>query len=169
MVAALEQLLVRSLEAGIVPGAVGLLGGPDAEPVAVGAMALGCWLSTRRMRRAGVPSAAAVTFRGAAIGTALQAVLSTLSSWLLGLVVLLRLGAPDAADVPLLPARAPASEVEHAFSGMKPFTVQRNMGPSAGKDATCSIYSDGDLDTGARVTWAVTLCTVHSTGAGPAG
>lgn len=57
--------------------------------LAVGAMALGCWLSTRRMRRAGVPSAAAVTFRGAAIGTALQAVLSTLSSWLLGLVVLL--------------------------------------------------------------------------------
>lgn len=57
--------------------------------VSVGAMALGCWLSTRRMLRAGVPAAAAVTFRGAAIGTALQAVLSTLSSWLLGLVVLL--------------------------------------------------------------------------------
>ncbi|MGC5076226.1 hypothetical protein [Agrococcus sp. DT81.2] len=57
--------------------------------LAVGAMALGCWLSTRRMRRAGVPEAAAVTLRGAALGTALQAVLSTLSSWLLGLVVLL--------------------------------------------------------------------------------
>ncbi|MGM1029017.1 MAG: hypothetical protein ACQEWM_03980, partial [Actinomycetota bacterium] len=57
--------------------------------LAVGVMALGCCLSTRRMRRAGVPSAAAVTFRGAALGTALQAVLSTLSSWLLGLVVLL--------------------------------------------------------------------------------
>lgn len=56
--------------------------------LAVGAMALGCWLSTRRMRRAGVPEAAAVTLRGAALGTALQAVLSTLSSWLLGLVVL---------------------------------------------------------------------------------
>ncbi len=57
--------------------------------LAVAAMALGCWLSTRRMRRAGVPSAAAVSFRGAALGTALQAVLSTVSSWLLGLVVLL--------------------------------------------------------------------------------
>ena len=43
------------------------------------------------------------------------------------------------------------------------------MGASEGKDATCSIYSDGDLDTGARVTWAVTLCTVHAIGAGPTG
>lgn len=57
--------------------------------VAVGAMALGCWRSTRRMQRAGVPAAAAVTFRGAALGTALQAVLSTVSSWSLWLVVLL--------------------------------------------------------------------------------
>lgn len=56
---------------------------------AVGAMALGCWSSTRRMRRAGVPDAAAVTLRGAAVGTALQGVLSTLSSWLLGLLALL--------------------------------------------------------------------------------
>ena len=41
------------------------------------------------MRRAGVVGAAAVTLRGAALGTGLQAVLSTLSSWLLGLLVLL--------------------------------------------------------------------------------
>ena len=57
--------------------------------LAVAAMALGCWFSTRRMRRAGVPAAAAVALRGAALGIALQAVLSTLSSWLLALVVLL--------------------------------------------------------------------------------
>lgn len=57
--------------------------------LAVGLVALGCWWSTRRMRRAGVVGAAAVTLRGAALGTGLQAVLSTLSSWLLGLLVLL--------------------------------------------------------------------------------
>ncbi|WP_405218979.1 hypothetical protein [Agrococcus sp. Ld7] len=57
--------------------------------LAVGAIALGSWLSTRRMRAAGVVGATSVTFRGAAIGTGLQAVLSTLSSWLLGLLVLL--------------------------------------------------------------------------------
>ena len=57
--------------------------------LAVGAIALGCWLSTRRMRRAGVLGATAVTFRGAALGTGMQAVLSTLSSWLLGLLMLL--------------------------------------------------------------------------------
>lgn len=57
--------------------------------LAVGAIALGCWLSTRRMQAAGMPRAAAITFRGAALGTGLQAVLSTLSSWLLGLLVLL--------------------------------------------------------------------------------
>jgi hypothetical protein len=57
--------------------------------LAVGTMALGCWLSTRRMRRAGVPAAAPVALRGAAVGIALQAVLSTLSSWLLAAVVLL--------------------------------------------------------------------------------
>jgi hypothetical protein len=50
---------------------------------------------------------------------------------------------------------------------MKPFAVQPHMGESRGKDATCSIYSDGDLDTGARVTWAVTLCTVHRVGVRP--
>ncbi|SFS09185.1 hypothetical protein SAMN04487783_1222 [Agrococcus baldri] len=57
--------------------------------LAVAAIALGCWLSVRRMRTAGVVGATAVTVRGAAIGTGLQAVLSTLSSWLLGLLVLL--------------------------------------------------------------------------------
>lgn len=57
--------------------------------LAVGTIALGCWLSTRRMRAAGVIGATAVTLRGAAIGTGLQAALSTLSSWLLGLLVLL--------------------------------------------------------------------------------
>lgn len=57
--------------------------------LAVGAIALGCWLSTRRMQRAGVLGATAVTLRGAALGTGLQAVLSTLSSWLLGLLTLL--------------------------------------------------------------------------------
>ncbi|WP_413317925.1 hypothetical protein AA0Z99_12705 [Agrococcus sp. 1P02AA] len=57
--------------------------------VAIAAIALGCWLSTRRMRAADVVGAAAVTFRGAALGTGLQAVLSTLSSWALGLLTLL--------------------------------------------------------------------------------
>lgn len=57
--------------------------------LAVGTIAMGCWLSVRRMRRVGVVGATAVTMRGAAIGTGLQAVLSTLSSWLLGLLVLL--------------------------------------------------------------------------------
>jgi hypothetical protein len=71
---------------------------------------------------------------------------------------------------PVLAQRAPASEIEHAFSGITPFAVQQNMGASGGKDATCSIYSDGNLDTGARVTWAVTLCTIHAIGAtSPAG
>ncbi|UOW01542.1 hypothetical protein [Agrococcus sp. SCSIO52902] len=57
--------------------------------LAVGLVALGAWWSTRRMRRAGVVGAAAVTLRGAALGTGLQTVLSTLSSWLLGLLLLL--------------------------------------------------------------------------------
>ena len=57
--------------------------------LAVGAGALGCWLSVRRLRRGGVSDAVGVTLRGAALGTALQAVLSTLSSWLLGLLMLL--------------------------------------------------------------------------------
>lgn len=75
---------IEQLDAGwLVPLVLGLV------LLAVGAIALGCWLSTRRMRRAGVVGAAAVTFRGAALGTGLQAVLSTLSSWLLGLLVLL--------------------------------------------------------------------------------
>jgi hypothetical protein len=54
-----------------------------------GSVWLGIRLSLGRMRRAGVVGAGAVTARGAVLGTALQAALSTLSSWLLGLVVLL--------------------------------------------------------------------------------
>lgn len=50
---------------------------------------LGVRASTGRMRRAGVVGARTVSVRGAVLGTALQALLSTLSSWLLGLVVLL--------------------------------------------------------------------------------
>jgi hypothetical protein len=38
------------------------------------------------------------------------------------------------------------------------------MGASEGKAADCSIYSDGDLDNGVDVTWAVTLCVVHRLG-----
>ncbi|MGY3127360.1 hypothetical protein ACVWW9_000859 [Agrococcus sp. UYP33] len=105
LVAAIVLLLVRSVVVDLfddvawgrsVVAWVEQLDGTPLAPVvlglvllAVGAMALGCWLSTRRMHRAGVPAAAAVTFRGAALGTGLQAVLSTLSSWLLGLLVLL--------------------------------------------------------------------------------
>lgn len=105
LVAALVLLLVRSVAVDLfddvawgrsVVAWVEQLDGTPLAPIvlglvlfAVGAMALGCWLSTRRMHRAGVPAAAAVTFRGAALGTGLQAVLSTLSSWLLGLLVLL--------------------------------------------------------------------------------
>lgn len=85
------------------------------------------------------------------------------------LVVLGRSTTSEVSHPPQLAARAPASDVERAFSGITPFTVQPHMGASGGKDATCSFYSDGNLDTGARVTWAVTLCTIHSTGAGPAG
>lgn len=57
--------------------------------LAVAAGALGCWLSARRLAAGGVPDPVGVTMRGAALGTGLQAVLSTLSSWLLGLLVLL--------------------------------------------------------------------------------
>jgi hypothetical protein len=57
--------------------------------LAATSIALGCWASERRMRRAGVVGATAVTARGAALGTGLQAVLSTLSSWVLGLLLLL--------------------------------------------------------------------------------
>jgi hypothetical protein len=82
------------------------------------------------------------------------------------LVALARPATPERVEpaARVLGQRAPASEIEHAFSGITPFTVQRNMGASGGKDATCSIYSDGNLDTGARVTWAVTLCTIHAVG-----
>jgi membrane protein implicated in regulation of membrane protease activity len=82
------------------------------------------------------------------------------------LVALARPATPERVEPAsrVLGQRAPASEIEHAFSGITPFTVQRNMGASGGKDATCSIYSDGNLDTGARVTWAVTLCTIHAIG-----
>jgi hypothetical protein len=84
----------------------------------------------------------------------------------LALVAIARPAAPEAREPapPVLAQRSAASDVEQAFSGIRPFTVQRNMGASDGKDATCSIYSDGNLDTGARVTWAVTLCTVHAIG-----
>lgn len=57
--------------------------------LAGGSMWLGIRLSTGRMLRAGVVHAGAVTARGAVLGTALQAVLSTLSNWLLGLAVVL--------------------------------------------------------------------------------
>lgn|GEM_PF-3024540 len=105
LVAAIVLLLVRSVVVDLfddvawgrsVVAWVEQLDGTPLAPIvlglvllAVGTGALGCWLSTRRMHRAGVPAAAAVTFRGAALGTGLQAVLSTLSSWLLGLLVLL--------------------------------------------------------------------------------
>jgi hypothetical protein len=113
-----------------------------------------------------------------ALGAWRRTLLGAPTAWLVAMaaciallfVALSRPATPEAPEaLPLLAARAPASEVERAFSGIKPFSVQRNMGASAGKDATCSIYSDGNLDTGAQVTWAVTLCTVHAIGASPAG
>jgi hypothetical protein len=101
-------------------------------------------------------------------------VLAPVTPWLvaagacaaLAVVVLGRPGIPPAAagSSVALPAHARAVQVEHAFARMAPFSVQPHMGESNGKDANCSIYSDGDLDTGARVTWAVTLCTVHVVG-----
>ena len=60
-----------------------------------------------------------------------------------------------------------AAAVRYAFSTMKPYKVQRDMGASEGKDADCRIYSEGSLDKPTRtngVTWAVTLCTVHAVG-----
>ncbi|MGH2997599.1 MAG: hypothetical protein ACRDN6_15185 [Gaiellaceae bacterium] len=71
--------------------------------------------------------------------------------------------APTATPVPLaaLPVLAKAGAVENVFRQMKPYAVQRGVGPSGAKAADCSIYSDGDLDNGANVTWAVTLCVVH--------
>ena len=67
-----------------------------------------------------------------------------------------------------LTATAGPAAVKRVFGGIKPYTVQPHMGSSNGKDATCSIYSDGNLDTGARVTWAVTLCVVNRIGGRPA-
>jgi hypothetical protein len=64
----------------------------------------------------------------------------------------------------VLPDKAAASAVARVFRRMKPFTVQPHMGASNGKEATCSIYSDGNLNSGARVTWAVTLCLVERIG-----
>jgi hypothetical protein len=60
-----------------------------------------------------------------------------------------------------LPAQAGAGAVESMFRRMTPYAVQKDMGASKGKAADCSIYSDGDLDNGVDVTWAVTLCVVH--------
>jgi hypothetical protein len=57
--------------------------------LAAGSIWLGTHLSTGRMRRAGIAGAGTVTARGALLGTAIQAVLSCLSSLLLGLVTLL--------------------------------------------------------------------------------
>jgi len=68
--------------------------------------------------------------------------------------------APPARGV-VLPPGAGAAAVSRAFGKMTPYQVQKDMGPSGGKAADCSIYSDGDLDDGANVTWAVTLCVVH--------
>ena len=114
------------------------------------------------------------------VGAWRRILLGAPAAWLVALaacvaLALVALARPVASEAPapaapVLAARAPASDVEHAFSGITPFTVQRNMGASDGKDATCSIYSDGNLDTGARVSWAVTLCTVHAIGTtSPAG
>jgi hypothetical protein len=104
-----------------------------------------------------------------ALGAPTAWLVATAACVALAFVVLGRSTTSDVSQPSPIAARAPASDVERAFSGMTPFSVQPHMGASSGKDATCSFYSDGNLDTGARVTWAVTLCTVHSTGAGPAG
>ncbi len=81
---------------------------------------------------------------------------------------LLDAGQPARAAAPVQPARsvvlprgAGAAAVSRAFGRMTPYQVQKDMGPSGGKAADCSIYSDGNLDDGADVTWAVTLCVVH--------
>ena len=73
-------------------------------------------------------------------------------------------GAAAPASAAALPEHPRASAVASVFEGLTPYAVQRDMGASGGKAADCSIYSDGDLDSGARVTWAVTLCVVHRTG-----
>jgi len=102
-------------------------------------------------------------------------VVGPLPGWLaaaaaLGALVVVFAGGRSAADTqavtpPPLSAHPRAAEVAGVFSGLTPFQVQESAGESRGKDATCSIFSDGNLDTGARVTWAVTLCTVHRVGA----
>jgi hypothetical protein len=126
--------------------------------------------STRHALQVGSPAVGA--WRRTLLGAPTAWLVAVAACVALALVALVRPAAserPDPPAEPLIAQRAPASEVERAFSGMKPFTVQRNMGASSGKDATCSIYSDGNLDTGVRVTWAVTLCTVHAIGASPTG
>lgn len=110
----------------------------------------------------------AVGWRRLVLGAPTAWLVATAACVALALVILAR-PLSDGPNGPPLSRSAPASEVERAFSGITPFTVQRNMGASDGKDATCSIYSDGNLDTGVQVTWAVTLCTVHAIGGGPAG
>jgi hypothetical protein len=110
----------------------------------------------------------AVGWRRLVLGAPAAWLVATAACFALALVILAR-PLSDGPSRPQLSRSAPASEIERTFSGIAPFTVQRNMGASDGKDATCSIYSDGNLDTGVRVTWAVTLCTVHAIGGGPAG
>ena len=73
-------------------------------------------------------------------------------------------GPSAAAPSALLPVRPGATAVESIFGNLTPYSVQRDMGASGGKAADCSIYSDGNLDSGANVTWAVTLCVVHRSG-----
>jgi hypothetical protein len=80
-----------------------------------------------------------------------------------------RTGEPAATAAASLPLHPGANAVAGIFGKLTPYSVQRDMGASGGKAADCSIYSDGDLDSGADVTWAVTLCVVHSSPAGVAG
>lgn len=105
-------------------------------------------------------------------------VLGPLPGWLVAaaaftaLTVVIAVGRPappSPAPVPPAPlsAHPQAAEVEGVFSGLEPFVIQASAGESRGRDATCSIYSDGNLDTGAHVSWAVTLCTVHRAGRPP--
>jgi hypothetical protein len=121
-----------------------------------------------------IPTQHALQVSTPSVGAWRRILLGAPTAWLVAmaacialvLVALARPATPERVEPAsrVLGQRAPASEIEHAFSGITPFTVQRNMGASGGKDATCSIYSDGNLDTGARVTWAVTLCTIHAIG-----
>jgi hypothetical protein len=69
-----------------------------------------------------------------------------------------------------LGSKPTAAEVVGAFGSISPYQVQRDMGAAGGKDADCSIYTDGDLDARTAVngvTWAVTLCVVHRVGSAP--